>query len=187
MTTNKDNLPMEPDYVSDIVETGYADIAVGNIDEFTRQMMETGLDVFFKALDYASENQRIREEAFLKLSKDIHQAAAANDALSQKTIDNAAANSEMIRQIIQKKMIEDGELSPEEFKLLFMELRFYHDDMKETRRQAQAEREYMLQMEQMEADKASDKSGLFALIGGFLGGGLLGWGGKALYDHFTKK
>lgn len=187
MGAKKENLPMEPDYITDIIDTGSAEIAVGDIDEFTRQMMETGLTTFFKALDYASQNQKIREEAFTKLSRDVHQSVVSNDALTQTTIDNAAANSEMIRQIIQKKMIEDGTLSPEEFKLLYLELRHYHDEMKETRREAQEEREWMLRLEQEEAEKTRDNSGIFEVIGGFLGGLLLGWGGKSLYDHFTKK
>lgn len=159
--------PLVPDYVTTTVKAGSTALARENMDVFVMQMLEATPALFHQALDIAKQDADFRADVFTKLSKEVHEAMKANDTMSQKVVDDAYANNELTRKIIDK-LLEDGQISPVEFEFLFTDLRYYHNEMKETRREAQAERERMLRQEKEAAEVAAKNSG----IGGYIAGGI---------------
>ncbi len=183
----KEVTSLKPDYITTMIKTGSSDIATGDADGFYIQMMNAAPQLFDKALDIASQNEKLRADVFAKLSKDVHQSLAAQGSSEKISVDNAAANSETIRQFIQQKMVEDGSISEEEFRVVLRELRYYQDTIVKTNIEGQAARERMLSLEHTAADAAAHGSTIYKDIAILLGGALLGWGGKSFYDHFIKK
>lgn len=174
--------PLVPDYVTDMVATGSTELARKNMDVFVQQMLEATPALYHKALDIAKQDADFRADVFTKLSREIHEAMKANNAMSQKVVDDAYANNELTRKYIEK-LLEDGQISPAEFEFLFADLRYYHNEMKVTRRETQEERERMLREEKEAAVIAAEKSGIgiggyiasgIGLIGSFIAGYLIG-------------
>lgn len=175
MAKTDNTQPMVPDYVTDMVKTGSTALAKENPDAFIAQMLEASLPLFQQALDIAKNEAAFRKEAFTILSKRYQEATKANDVMSQKVVDDAYANNALIRQAIEK-LLEDGQISSSEFEFLFKDLRYYHNEMKETRRETQAERERMLREEKEAAEAAAKSNGIFGWIAGGIGA-LLGLAG----------
>ncbi len=167
-----------PDYVSNMVETESTDLARDNMDIFIQQMLEAAPGLFQQALDIAKQSAEFRADVFTKLSREIHDATKANDAMGQKVIDDAYQNNELTRKII-VTMLADGQISPEELEFLFRDLRFYHNEMKEMKRETQAERERMLKQEKEAAEMAAEQNGIGGYMAGaiatFLAGLSVGW------------
>lgn len=157
MSAARTTKPMVPDYVSDLVKTGSTDLARNHMDIFAHQLLEAAPELFQQALDIAKQDAAFRADVFTKLSREVHDAIKANDAMSQKVLDDASANNELIWKMI-GRFLEDGQISSAEFELLVADLRYYHNDMKETRRMAQAEREKMLRAEKEAAELAAKKN-----------------------------
>ena len=173
MSENRSPKPMVPDYVSDMVNSGSTASAREHTDVFIQQLIEAAPELFQQAIDVAKQDAKLRADVFTKISREVHDASKANDEQSQKVIDDASANNELIRRVI-GKILEDGEISPAEFEYLFTDLRYFHNEIKETQREAQAARERMLLVEKEAAERAAKKSGYGGLVAGAIGGFIAG-------------
>lgn len=183
MATKKSSKPLEPDYVADMINTGSTKLAKENADVFTRQLLGASFQVFQKALEVLKQDAEFRATVFDKLFNEYREAYIVSSAMSNRVLDDAAANADLVRGAIEK-IVSDGQVQPGELGFLFECLKYWHDRMEQTQHEDQAARERMLAEERQAAQVAAESSGLTEFLATVGVGTLLYETGKWLYNIF---
>ena len=186
MAGKKKEEPLVPDIVSEVAKTKSVELAKQYPDVFTQQLLDSPWGLAREALSVVKEDAQFRADVFTKLAKARQDTIKNLGTMGQKEIDDAYETNQLIRKIIDK-FLEDGEISPAELEFLFMDLKFYHGQMRDARREVQASYERSMDEGQEDVEIAAKNSGIGNFVAG-AGFGVLGWElGKLLYNTFIKK
>ena len=164
--------PVEEQIITDVIDNGVSVVNGYNIDELTSALLKTGNDTFNKLMNIVCRDAKIRKDIVAQINKSTQQAITSSDAMAQKALDTAKANSDAIR-----NLLKNGNLSPEEFRHCLSELRSYTQDMLQISAETKASHERMMEHQHQTAEAAAPKSSTgrdVALIaGGAIGGSAL--------------
>lgn len=155
--------PLEADVISNYLVHGPDALIDGNYDELIQRMMVELPTVFLKVLDKASEDEKLRVEVFNRLSKEVNQVIASNDALAQKAIDNDVENAALLRKQVEA-LIADGKISTDECKFCLLELRRYSDRINDQAERASQDNREILALYQAEEERIQKKAGVGQII-----------------------
>ena len=183
MATKKSSKPLEPDYVSDMINTGSTKLAKENADVFTGQLLGASFQTFQKALEVLKQDAEFRATVFDKLFNEYREAYIVSAAMSNRVMDDAAANTDLVRRLIEK-IVSDGQVQPGELDFLFGCLKYWHDRMEQTQREDQAAQERMLAQERQATEVAAESSGLTDFLATVGIGTLIFETGKWLFNTF---
>ena len=155
--------PLETDVISNYLVHGPEGLIDGNYDELIQRMMVETPTVFLKVLDKASEDEKLRVEIFNKLSKEVNQVIASNNALAQKAIDNNVENAALLRKQVEA-LIADGKISTDECKFCLLELRLYSERIYDQAERASQDNREILALYQAEEERIQKKAGVGQII-----------------------
>lgn len=150
--------PMEADIISDYLQNGSDTYSEKDIERLVQATVIAPLTLFNKIVDKASQDEKIRSEIYSRLSKSVSQALESNVELAKQSIAVDKEAFDLTKQAIDK-LIEDGQISSDECRRCFIDLRFYSDRINETVRRSQDFNMDIITRYQDEEEEVVRKSG----------------------------
>lgn len=175
--------PLEADIISDYLQNGSGALSEQEIERLVQATIIAPLTLFNKIVDKASQDEKIRSEIFSRLSKSVNQALLSNDDLARQALAVDKEAFDLTKQAIDK-LIEDGQISSDECRRCFIDLKFYTDRINETVKRSQDFNMDIITRFQDEEEKIVQKSGsstgeiVTGVIAGLTGTGVgigIGW------------
>ena len=159
----------EQQVVNDVINKGAGAVNDGNIDQLISALLKTGTDTFKKAMAVISSDAKLHKDVVTQLSESAKQAITSSDKVAQKAMDNAKADSDAIR-----NLINAGNLTSEQLTACLDDLRYYAQEMFRIRAETQESQERIVENQKQTASEQTQKSsaGRDAAIGigGFAAG-----------------